>query len=211
MKLVMISDTHGDHGELNVPDGDVLIHCGDYSATGAAHDLVYFNTWLGTLPHKHKLVVSGNHDGYAENNNYLARKLFFNATYLENEMVEIDGYKFWGSPITPEFNNWHFMRKRGDEIARVWEQIPDNIDVLITHGPPLGILDQIDAKNVYKSQHLGCYDLLYHTKRVKPKIHCFGHIHGGYGIMEVEGTKFINCASMTEMYSIEHEPLVAEI
>lgn len=211
MKIIFISDTHGSHEDLVIPDGDMLIHCGDYSPQGTATDLFFFNKWLGTLPHKYKLVVSGNHDLYAENNYSLVKILFTNAIYLENESIEIEGYTFWGSPITPTFNDWAFMRDRGNEIAKVWEQIPENIDVLITHGPPLGILDQVDANNVYKSQHLGCYDLFYHTKRVKPKIHCYGHIHGGYGVMELDGTKFINCASMDEQYDLVHNPIVAEI
>jgi len=223
MKLVCISDTHGSHDELVIPNGDVLIHCGDYSPTGDFKDMCRFNEWLGTLPHAHKLVVSGNHDWYAEKaGNYVVKKLFSNATYLENEEIEIGGYKFWGSPITPEFMNWSFMRKRGNEIAGVWEQIPDNIDVLITHGPPYKILDETP-----RHEHVGCWDLLYHSKRVKPKIHVFGHIHHGYGSKTIwwhngeardcrqdeadKCTVFINCASLDEMYAVANQPIVVDI
>jgi hypothetical protein len=97
------------------------------------------------------VVCAGNHDRYFQNSPHDARFLFTNATYLENTGVTIDNVTFWGSPYTPEFLNWAFMYTRGSG-AKYWDQIPDGLDVLITHGPPFGILDQVAPDG----EHLGC-------------------------------------------------------
>jgi Icc-related predicted phosphoesterase len=101
-----------------------------------------FDDWLGTLPHKHKIVICGNHDLCFEDNPKEARKLMKNAHYLEDETIEIEGLKFYGSPWQPEFHNWAFNLNRGEEIKKKWDLIPNDTDVLITHGPPYGILDK---------------------------------------------------------------------
>jgi Icc-related predicted phosphoesterase len=118
-----------------------------------------------------------------------------NATYLENTGITLDGVTFWGSPYTPEFLNWAFMYQRGSG-ARYWNLIPDNLDVLITHGPPLSVLDQA----VPGEAHLGCAELLDAVRQKKPRFHIFGHIDGGAGTFESESTRFINAAYLNERY-----------
>jgi len=108
----------------------------------------------------------------------------------------IDNVFFWGSPYTPEFMDWAFMYPRGSAARQYWDQIPYNLDVLITHGPPLGILDQAMPGGA----HLGCEKLLEAVKEKKPKIHLFGHIHGGAVTFENGVTRFVNAAYLNEQY-----------
>jgi Icc-related predicted phosphoesterase len=198
MRLVTISDTHSLHDSIDkLPEGDVLVHAGDFMNSGYdLRDIVSFNRWLGEQNFKHRVVCAGNHDRYFENAPQQARELLTNATYLENDGITIDGVTFWGSPYTPEFLNWAFMYPRGTAAQRYWGMIPDSLDVLITHGPPFGILDQTAPGET----HLGCEELLDVVKKKKPRVHIFGHIHGGAGTFENEATRFINAAYLNERY-----------
>lgn len=208
MRLVLIADTHSFHKDLEVPDGDVLIHCGDYSNRGSFCDLCNFNAWLGKQPHKNKLVISGNHDIFASSvSKYTVQEFLPNALYLENEVAYINKVTFWGSPITPSYGNWAFMKNRGDAISEVWSTIPENTDVLITHGPPQGILDA----NINK-ELCGCYDLRRYIRDKKVRYHVFGHIHEQGGkVTEIDGTTFINCSVLNEWYELVNKPVVIDI
>jgi Icc-related predicted phosphoesterase len=198
MRLIITSDTHGRHDLIkNLPDGDVFVHAGDFMNSGLyPEEILSFNRWLGRQPIEHRLVCGGNHDRLFQLAGLLARGLLDNATYLENSGVTINGVSFWGSPYTPEFFNWAFMYRRGGEAKRHWAQIPKHLDVLITHGPPFGILDQTTAGG----KHHGCEELLKAVKAKKPKVHIFGHIHGGAGTIENGSTRFINAAYLDEQY-----------
>jgi Icc-related predicted phosphoesterase len=152
LRIVCISDTHGQHTKLSVPDGDVLIHAGDFTAFGERpKEIIDFNQWAGKQPHQHKIVIAGNHDSMFERHPGAARELLGNAIYLENSATELAGLKIWGSPVQPEFNNWAFNIARGAAIRRYWKMIPTNTDVLVTHGPPFGVLDKAHPS----SAHLG--------------------------------------------------------
>ena len=201
MRLVLTSDTHSKQDLIkNLPDGDVFVHAGDFMTSGLhPEEILSFNRWLGRQPIEHRVVCGGNHDRLFESSGVLARELLSNATYLENTGVTINGVSFWGSPYTPEFSNWAFMYRRGAEAKRCWEQIPTGLDVLITHGPPYGILDQTAAGG----KHQGCEELLKAVKAKKPKVHVFGHIHGGAGTFEEGDTRFINAAYLDEQYRPE--------
>jgi Icc-related predicted phosphoesterase len=166
-----------------------------------------FNDWLGSLPHKHKVVVAGNHDILFETQ-HGSRALLTNATYLENSGAVIEGLKFWGSPVQPEFNDWAFNVKRGQDIKKYWDMIPDDTDVLITHGPPWGLLDQIRPGR--EVEHLGCGELLKAVRRIKPKLHVFGHIHGGYGTFKEGPTQFVNASLLNEAYKPVNAPIVVD-
>ena len=197
MRLIVTSDTHGRHDLITtLPDGDVLIHAGDFMNSGLYPEEVWsFNHWLSKQPIQRRLVCGGNHDRLFEKSPQQARALLTNATYLENTGVTIDGVTFWGSPYTLEFLNWAFMYPSG-RGWQYWEQMPENLHVLITHGPPYGILDQI-AQN---EPHLGCEDLLKAVEEKKPKVHIFGHIHGGAGTFDNGVTRFVNAAFLNERY-----------
>ncbi|TDI96961.1 MAG: metallophosphoesterase [Deltaproteobacteria bacterium] len=210
MKIVAISDTHLEYLKMDIPDGDVFIHAGDidvYDASG----LSMFNGWLGKLPHKHKLVIGGNHDSFLVGNYNLVQAMLTNAKYLENEQYIIDGVKFWGSPITPTFNDWHFMADRGDDIKQYWDMIPDETDVLITHGPPQGIMDVPSLPSGNKGEHVGCWDLMQAINRVKPKVHLFGHIHEQKDTQFKHGVWFYNVGVLDEYYVLTEKATVIDL
>ena len=208
VRIVCISDTHGQHAKLSVPDGDILIHAGDFSAFGDTPiEIIDFNLWLGTLPHRHKVVIAGNHDWMFERHPGVARDLLTNAIYLENSGTELVGLKIWGSPVQPEFNNWAFNVARGAAIRRYWKMIPASTDVLVTHGPPYGILDTAHPTTA----HLGCEELAEAVQQTRPRLHVFGHIHGGYGTAKANGTQFVNASVVDEAYHLVNAPQVFEI
>ena len=189
MLFVAISDTHGYHDRLEVPDGDVLIHGGDLTKHGRLEDVEAFDRWLAGLPHRHKIVIAGNHDFCFQHRPREARALLRHAIYLEDRAVEVEGVKFYGSPWQPEFFDWAFNLPRGPALAAVWAKIPDDTQVLITHGPPLGIGDL-----THRGPHVGCEDLLRRVRQVRPRLHVFGHIHEAAGRFDVDGTIFVNAS-----------------
>jgi Icc-related predicted phosphoesterase len=198
MRLVLISDTHGLHHRLRtLPEGDILIHAGDFMNAGRdLHEVISFNQWLGRQSFKYRIVCAGNHDRLFENQPDIARALLSNALYLEESGITIEGLSFWGSPYTPEFFCWAFMYPPGERAQEHWNRIPDKLDVLITHGPPHGILDQSSPGEA----HLGCIELAKAVSRKKPRVHVFGHIHGGAGLYSDDATKFVNAAYLNENY-----------
>jgi Icc-related predicted phosphoesterase len=206
MKCVVISDTHGMHRKVDIPDGDVLIHGGDILGRGSLLELREFNDWLGELPHAYKLIIAGNHDWCFERDEKASRELLTNGVYLQDESFEIEGVKFYGSPWQPWFLDWAFNLPRGDAIKIKWDLIPEGIDVLITHGPCYGILDKTSS-----GENVGCEELLKSLERIKPKFHLCGHIHEGYGILEKDGCAFINASINTHQYRPENKPIVFEI
>ena len=199
MRLVIISDTHGKHNLIgSLPEGDVLVHAGDFMDSGLYEDeILSFNIWLGEQAIKQRVVCGGNHDRLFQRAPQQARALLTNATYLENSGVTIAGISFWASPYTPEFLNWAFMHPRGAAAKQYWDQIPYDLDVLITMVPPFGILDQTAGG----SQHLGCEELLKAVEKKKPKLYVFGHIHGGAGTYDNGVTQFVNAAFLNERYN----------
>ncbi len=202
MKCVVISDTHGMYPDLEIPPGDVFIHAGDILGRGKLSELVEFNDWLGTLPHTHKIVIAGNHDWCFQTNEGESRLILTNAVYLRDELIEIDGVKFYGSPWQPFFFNWAFNLSRGAALKDKWDLIPASVDVLITHGPAIGILDQtMDGSNV------GCEELMMAIRRVKPKYHLFGHIHESYGVAQLNGCTHVNASIATERYIPTNKPI----
>ncbi len=210
MKTVFISDTHLRHRnhQIDVPECDLLIHSGDALIEGTYAELEHFSAWFGGLPAKKKVFVAGNHDWIFEKESQLARKLLpKDVIYLQDELVEVNGLKIYGSPWQPEFCDWAFNLKRGWPLRKKWERIPAGIDILVTHGPPLGILDY----SKFGNEHVGCSDLRQELCRVKPKVHCFGHIHGGYGTTVWAGTLFINASLCDEAYVANHPPIMVEM
>lgn len=210
MRLVMISDTHGMHDKLSLPDGDVLIHAGDLCMSGSMPEAHTACEWLKRQQRKfaHVVFIAGNHDFAFERDNPLAYlRGAGRVHYLLNSDITIDGVKFWGSPMTPWFNNWAFNVERGAAIMHYWRGIPADTQVLITHGPPMGILD----KSFSKGEHLGCEDLRERVVVLKPRVHVFGHIHGGYGIDWIWGTQFINASVVDETYKVVNVPIVCDI
>lgn len=205
MKITIISDTHGKHYELvDMPEGDMIIHAGDISSLGRVSEVIMFLDWFTKLPYKHKIFISGNHDFLFQVQPIYATALvkeYPGINYLENSSVEIDGIKIFGSPITPTFYNWAFMCDR-DKIKPFWDAIPDDTDILITHGPPQGILDITKMTE----ENVGCEELLKRVENIKPRFHIFGHIHSASGIHKTEHTTFINASVLDDHYKLKYEP-----
>ncbi len=189
IRIVALSDTHGEHWKVQVPDGDVLIHAGDFMRGGMDPvEIVDFARWMSAKPHPVKLLVAGNHDLFLERSSGFARSLLTDMVYLENRGYEAYGLKFWGSPYTPEFNGWAFMAERGAAIQRHWDLIPESVDVLITHGPAYG------RRDIYEGASCGCRDLGATIAQRQIPVHLFGHIHSGYGVEQTPTTTFYNVA-----------------
>jgi len=207
MKVVAISDTHGQHGRVFLPEAEMIIHAGDFTRMGEENEVIEFLSWFNQLNYKHKIFIAGNHDHLFERKPEKIKELIpYGVIYLENSMVEIEGIRIYGSPITPEFNNWAFNRKRGAEIREVWRDIPANLDVLITHGPAMRILDQNTHGNF-----CGCLDLRERIYQVKPLIHICGHIHSGFGRVEQDGISFMNVSVLNEYYELANPPTAFNI
>lgn len=206
MRLVCLSDTHARHAEFAVPPGDVLLHAGDFTRRGEEHDVRGFDAWLGSLPHAHKLVIAGNHDFLFEREPARARALITNAIYLEDEGYELEGVRFWGSPWQPWFHDWAFNLTRGPALAAVWARIPDDTDVLLTHGPPLGVRDRTAL-----GESVGCDDLLRRVRAQRPALHVFGHIHEAAGVEHDEHTTYANASSLDLRYEPAFAPLVFDV
>lgn len=206
MKIVCTADTHAFTPEL--PEGDVLIFAGDYSERGNLLEFEIFLRWISQVGNRYKKVifVPGNHDIYCEKNLSVVKTEMQGMTVLNGDSITFEGVLFWGSPITPEFNNWAFMKKP-EEMKQVWSRMHPETDVLITHGPPQGILDRVSDTNF----DIGCPELLKKVLEVKPKYHIFGHIHEGYGMVEKNGTTFINVSYRDYENFKRNQPVVIEI
>ncbi len=204
MRIVAFADTHQFHDELKVPDGDVVICAGDVCRGGERAELEIFLAWFHRLPHRHRLFVAGNHDRCLEHERADVVAAWPGVTFLEDSGVVIDGVAFWGSPWTPEFLDWSFMLPRGAALAAKWALIPPGTAVLITHGPPQRILDDVAAyRNLPvhddgehdDDRYVGCADLRLRVRQVKPRVHLFGHIHSQSGIVDDDGVRFMNVTS----------------
>lgn len=208
MKIVAISDTHGQHKLLELPQGDMLVHSGDVSKMGYKDQVKDFLKWFSSLDFKYKIFIAGNHDYFFEKESAEEIKKLVpeNVIYLNDSGTEIEGLKIWGSPIQPWFCDWAFNRQRGEEIRKHWNLIPNDLDLLLVHGPAAGILDKL-----YTGEAVGCSDLLEKVKEVKPKFFVFGHIHEGYGKTEINSTTFINASVLDEHYKLRNAPVTFEI
>jgi Icc-related predicted phosphoesterase len=246
MKIVHISDSHSPkyHSKLIIPECDVLIHSGDIGGRTTNLELFEFLSWFDAQPAKKKIWIAGNHDicldikwanfpidpiindvriqVYKEAKAMLDK--YPGITYLENTDYVYEGIKFYGSPITPSFHrqNWAFNADRGEEIKKYWARIPSDVNVLITHGPPYGIMDTIPLK--YKQTpdediHRGCQDLLNVIKKrlINLELHCFGHLHNHYGVIKhpVSNSReilFSNGSILNEDYTqIVIKPLIINL
>ena len=219
MRITVISDTHTKHGLIpltDLPGGDLLIHAGDIMNSGYnKNDILDFCTWFHSLEqYDKKIFIAGNHDRMFENHPEGVEELL--NIYLDIDYLQDEGYdlydldtdtstKIYGSPWQPEFYNWAFnLPKNGIELAGKWEAIPDNTDILITHGPAYDTLDTVVGRFW---DNLGCNLLAERIAVVKPKIHVCGHIHSGYGYEFKNGTHFFNASVLDEQYEYTQKPM----
>ena len=218
MKIVAISDLHGKWNKIkDVPECDVLISAGDFSFTGEKHMVRDFHAWLNKQPAKHIISVNGNHETYRDVTDHPSRRshhTFAEAKEIaekecprvhfigDHGTVVIDGVKFHGSAITPWFYDWAWNRRRGMEIEAEWAKIPDDVNVLITHGPVYGILDAVYYMDgITLKERVGCQDLYKRMLELKDcNLHICGHIHGSHGYKYFNDTHFYNVSICDEQY-----------
>lgn len=199
MKIAAFSDCHWLYKDIkDLPEADLCIFAGDWCGSGYyISETTDFLSWFKKLPYKYKIAIPGNHDRLCELNETLVKDLFLQvgSRLLIDEQVVIEGVSIYGSPWSPFFNNWAYMLPE-DQLKIKFKYIPENLDILITHCPPLGICDP----NNYGSKYL--------YKEVldkKPKIHIFGHNHGGYGYTETINTKFYNVSVCSDADKKHHD------
>lgn len=210
MKILAISDTHNRHNKVEIPTCDILIHAGDESFNGTEIETRNFFKWFDKQNATHLIWTPGNHSVGIEQN--LPESLSWvteespRTNILINQEITIEGIKIWGSPISPFFCDWAWNVHRGARIKRYWDAIPAETDILITHGPPYGILDGVKMVGDY-IESVGCQDLAERVLEVKPKYHIFGHVHEGFGQQTLSGTTYINASLLDENYKLVNKPV----
>jgi len=220
IRITFISDTHNKHKQVtsSLPGGDLLIHAGDLSSMGYQHEIQGFCSWFNKLnDYDHKVFIAGNHDWGFQNNTEKIMEIVNSykwIDYLQDDVIMFgktgnpeDMIKIWGSPWQPEFYDWAFnLPREGEELREKWNLIPNDVDILVTHGPAHGYLDRV----IGGWENLGC-ELLAEAIEVKrPKIHVCGHIHSGYGYIFDGETHYINASVLNEQYVFANKPLTVD-
>ena len=173
---------------------------------GEVQKVIEFNNWLGSLPHRHKVVIAGNHDLLFETSPSFARSLLTNCVYLQDSGINLGGFLIYGSPWQPWFYDWAFNLKRPDQLRHKWGKIPDGVDILMTHGPPRNVLDRTS-----QGRYVGCSELSKAIGRAKPRLHCFGHIHEAYGRIDDDALISINASICDLNYRPVNAPFVIDL
>lgn len=215
-RIVCISDTHGIHKKIPpLPKGDVLIHAGDFTGWGTYSEIEQFAEWIGDQNYGFIVVIAGNHDEEAQDTTRM-KILFSNyeVMYLKDSYTTYEDFKIYGTPYTPEFCGWFFMEYEHELRAR-YAKIPDDTNILITHGPPANILDvsgfprtsrvwdPIRLEEVIHKEkvHAGSTALAMRIQQLPAlKLNVFGHIHGGRGVLRQDGVCYVNASCLGENY-----------
>jgi len=238
MRITHISDTHNKHNQLNgkLPGGNLLIHSGDFTSIGRKHEVEGFIKWFAKQDYTHKVFIAGNHDlvmdserlyeaksSHFEHKEYptpgaegkpdwlieLLGNLPDSVYYLENSTIKLEGINIWGSPYSPSFGyGWAFNADRGYDISSIWNNIPKDTDIVITHSPIYGYCDRANNTN----ENVGCADLYHRLKEVQPHLHFAGHIHEAYGWKTMGLTSWydlqtFNGCSCNLRYEAENSPI----
>ena len=215
MKCVLMSDTHGIHEEvingksvsLKIPDGDVLVHCGDFSNRGTYLDVINFSNFLGLLPHKSKYVVGGNHDEFVEQDFNASQSLLTEAVLFTHHKFNIGNISCFASSYQPFYNNWSFNIKDDSKRKELFAMIPNETEMLFSHCPPYGFLDK-----GFKEAHAGDKMLMGRIRELKKlKYVVFGHLHNNYGKIEQDGITYINCSLLNDRYELVNKPVILEV
>lgn len=219
-KIIAISDTHNKHNKLTIQKCDLLLCVGDYSLQGCDSEIKNFCKWVNEQPAKHKVVIQGNHElGVQESFKKalaIAKKQCPDIIFVEHELVVIEGIKIFCSAWTPFFHDWAYNAYRTLEesiihqkpyIKDKWKDIPMDCDIVATHGPCKGILDQVYMfDGITPKERVGCDLLLEKFIQTSAKIHISGHIHSGHGFIEFHGKKFYNVSICGERYTVDYAP-----
>lgn len=221
--IVTISDTHNQHLFIDVPDGDIIIHAGDFSSRGMKYEIEAFVEWYGSLPHTWKILIGGNHDKGTDPDQkgplYENGHSYFKSICLANDIILLEDegcdvisntgetIKIWGSPVSPTFGRgWAWNRNRGMDIKKHWDKIPEDIDIVVTHGPPHMFGDVVNSPNRAPDGTLfwnvGCMDLINRINKTKCIMTVSGHIHEDRGVMhDLKNKKtHVNASSLNLNY-----------
>ncbi len=216
VRIVCMSDTHNrydDPSMVNVPSGDILLHAGDATMQGHVNELVYFNHFLESLDIPKQIFVPGNHDLSFDLKDKRKKALALvshphvalgwkHPSASITLDTAIGPLKIYGEPRQPWFYNWAFNWPR-DKMGMLWEAVPNDVDILVTHGPPLGAGDRVENGN-----HVGCEFLRKWIEDVQPKLVVCGHIHPGYGIYTIGKTIVVNASLCNSKYAAVNPPIV---
>ena len=222
VKVTCISDTHLEHKRLtkklvnHSSSPSVFIHAGDFTNFGNIEKIEEVFYWVSDLPYDHLLMICGNHEVKVSENDAMLKPLAasYGIQLIHNEVVEIEGFKFYGEPRSREFFNWGWSYNPGQEAEEVWAKLPEDIDVLVTHGPPHGCCDfipTIDLHTLKPVGHQGCISLRRAIEEKKPRYVVCGHIHEGYGTSLINETTVINAAIMNKNYVPVNDPVTFEL
>jgi len=217
VKAICFSDTHKNLliREFALPECDFSFFAGDCSFPGDEGEYRAFLQWYSKQPARNKIFVPGNHDGFTENQTSWARSLaeLNGIVFLVNEGVTIENIKIYGTPVQPFFCDWFWNYPHLNARESYFSMIPDGLDVLITHCPPYGILDETppNSFNSGNPEHVGCTALRDNVYRAKPRFHVFGHIHHSYGQLRRDGTHFVNASICTEQYKLTNAPILIDL
>ncbi|CAM9177498.1 unnamed protein product [Phaeothamnion confervicola] len=197
LRIVCVSDTHLKHNMLlgKIPDGDILLHCGDFATKLRDSDFERvvgdFNNFLGLLPHKHKIVIAGNHEiAFNRYSREQIQRRLSNCTYLQDSGTLVEGLRVYGTPWTNSVNMG--FSRRAPDLDVVWARVPDGVDVLMTHMPPFNTHDLaydphappritdpcgVCGKTHRRYAHWGSRGLRKRVDVLRPPVHVFGHVH----------------------------------
>lgn len=206
----LLSDTHNQHEKFKCDGGNILIHAGDATSRGSESEILTFLDWYAKQDYDYLVMIAGNHDfGFESRPELFAQACQDrNVILLNDSGVDLEGVKLWGSPVSPWFHSWAFNRARTPAeitskhgwIKDHWDLIPDDTEILITHGPPANILDGCTYANGDLRERVGCYELMNKILKTQVKLHVFGHIHEARGVQYVGPTTFVNASSLDRMY-----------
>jgi predicted phosphodiesterase len=233
MRITHISDTHNKHNQLtaDLPGGDLIIHSGDISSIGRKSEIERFVRWFGNLPYTYKVFIAGNHDlSFESEVLYRKKEQYFDGTsdwdlpavdgkpewlvnmlsiglggiiYLENESIDIEGVKIWGSPYSARFGReWAFNIDRGEDSREMWGTIPPDANIIVTHGPIFGVVDRTN-----NNMNVGCEDLRETVMNLEPDFHLCGHIHEARGYVQFGKTHCINGSNLSLSYEYKNKPI----
>ena len=219
--LVCISDTHNRTDSLIIPPGDVLVHAGDFTFDGSYKQVRHFTRFFDAQPHPIKILIAGNHDSSFDTENYTEiqahykkklenphkiQSLISKYIYLNDSGTNIYGYNIWGTPWIRKHHKGAFSIEDKGVLESKRNLIPENVDILISHCPPKGILDK-DNRGLEQ----GCEFMMNAVTRIRPRYHIFGHIHPGYGVMSWNDTLFINASICDNWFRPVNLPVVIDL
>ena len=205
-RIIATSDFHGKLPPI--PECDLLLIAGDICPAGdplkqAKWLNTTFRTWLDSIPAKEVVAIAGNHDQIFERAPELVPKNL-KWHYLQDSFITLYGLTIYGTPWQLPF--WGAFNLTEGRLAEIYTKIPTTTDIIISHGPPYGIHDEVPNKI-----HTGSTSLLTRTLQIKPKLLLFGHIHNAYGQTTRDGTTFANVSLVNDDLKVAHQPMLFEL